>query len=375
MSPNNGHSHANSHKSSPKKRRRPLSAALTTDKALLHIFLASVVIVCISILLIPLTLDDSVDNSINQQLQQPQQLSHSEHHSVASQLQKSVTEAQNMRLKPSEQKPLEQSKPKDNENSGNKKKDYFKTNSSPYHVIMSSGCSTFQDWQSYVFFYHVLQSGQEGHVTRIASGCSSGEEEKSLHDIFADEIESMNPGKHHLHLTPDFSTVLKKVKKPFKYFNKPFGVRHWFEHALGYPDNHALHDDSVVILLDPDQILLRPFTRDFSHSSEVWRLKHEYKHKPIEERPQVKTQVEHGSPFSQQFGYGIQWLTKVDPDYVFQDMLPTPVANMTKKEARDYYFAMGPPYVATAKDMYAIVKTWSDIVPKVHDEYPYLLAE
>ncbi|KAL3902623.1 MAG: hypothetical protein SGILL_010761 [Bacillariaceae sp.] len=264
---------------------------------------------------------------------------------------------------------------KTDDNNNNNKRDYFKTNSSPYHVIFSTGCSTFQVWQSYVFFYHVLQSGQEGHVSRIASGCSSGEEENSLHDIFADEIESMNPGKHHLHLTPDFSTVPKKAKKPFKYFNKPFGVRHWFENVLGYPDNHQLHDDSVVILLDPDQILLRPFTRDFSHSSELWRLKHEYKNKPIEERPHIKTQVEHGSPFSQQFGYGIQWLTKVNPDYVFQDMLPTPVSNMTKQEARDYYFSMGPPYVATAKDMYAIVKTWSDIVPKVHDEYPYLLAE
>jgi hypothetical protein len=200
-------------------------------------------------------------------------------------------------------------------------------------------------------------------------------EERSLHDVFVKEIESMNPGNHHLHLTPDFSNVPKKMPKPFKYFNKPFGVRHWFENVLGYPDNHELHDDSVVILLDPDQILLRPFTRDFSHSSEVWRLKHEYHNRPIEERPHFKTKVEHGSPFSQQFGYGVQWFTKVNPKYVFQDMLPTPVSNMTRKEASDYYFAMGPPYVATAKDMYAIVKTWSDIVPKVHDEYPFLLAE
>ncbi|MCU0649934.1 MAG: hypothetical protein MUF00_18225 [Gemmatimonadaceae bacterium] len=56
----------------------------------------------------------------------------------------------------------------------------------------------------------------------------------------------------------------------FKYFNKPFGVRHWFEKVLGYPDNHELYHNSVVILLDPDRILLRLFTRDFSHSSKLW---------------------------------------------------------------------------------------------------------
>lgn len=29
----------------------------------------------------------------------------------------------------------------------------------------------------------------------------------------------------------------------------------------------------------------------------------------------------------------------------------------------------------TAKDMYQIVTVWTDIVPRVHDEYPHLLAE
>jgi hypothetical protein len=130
----------------------------------------------------------------------------------------------------------------------------------------------------------------------------------------------------------------------------------------------------VVILLDPDRILLRLFTRDFSHSSKLWWLKHEYHNKPVEEWPHFKTKVEHGSPFSQHFGYGVQWFTKVNQEYVFQDMLPNAIFNMTWKEVSDYCFAMGPLYVATAKDTYAIVK-WSDIVTKVHDAYSFLLAE
>jgi peptidyl serine alpha-galactosyltransferase len=182
-----------------------------------------------------------------------------------------------------------------------------------------------------------------------------------------------------LHLTPDYSTIPKKLKNKFKYFNKPYGVRHWMEHALGYPDNHALHDDSIIILLDPDQILLRPFTGDFSNSSEsseAWRLHHEYGPKRISERPKFSRTVQHGSPFAQQYSYGIQWLEKVRPEYVFQGQRwPTPVSNLTRKEARDFYYAMGPPYVMTAKDMWSIVTTWSDIVPRVHDEYPHLLAE
>ena len=128
---------------------------------------------------------------------------------------------------------------------------------------------------------------------------------------------------------------------------------------------------------------MRPFERDFTGSSEIWKLSKDYssskkklKMKEAgQEIPKPKLKVEHGSPFSQQFGYGLQWLRKVTPQYTFRDKLPTPVANMTTEEASDYYFAMGPPYVATAKDMYSIVTTWSDIVPRVHDEYPQLLAE
>ncbi|VEU36562.1 unnamed protein product [Pseudo-nitzschia multistriata] len=219
----------------------------------------------------------------------------------------------------------------------NEKENYFLTHSSPYHTIFSTGCSIYQDWQSYVFFHHVKRSGQEGHVTRIASGCSANDEVK-FQEVFEAEIESMNPGKHHLHFTPDFSRVPKVGKKPYKYFNKPYGVRHWMEHTLGYPHNHKLHDDSIIILMDPDQIMLRPFTNDFTNSSELWKLK-----------KKRKLKVGHGSPFAQAYGYGIQWLKggkkikKIDHEYVFQDgRLPTPVSNMTFEEARQYYSGMGP---------------------------------
>jgi hypothetical protein len=141
------------------------------------------------------------------------------------------------------------------------------------------------------------------------------------------------------------------------------GTRHWFQHGLGYPENHKEHDDTVFILMDPDQIMLRPFTGDFTHEAERWRLKEGFKLK-----------VEHGAPFSQQYGYGLQWLRKTDARQVFKGE-PTPVANMTRNEAADYYFAMGPPYIATGKDMHAIVGKWAEVVPRVYNDYPHLLAE
>eukprot|EP00980_Cylindrotheca_fusiformis_P013403 scaffold3416_cov120-Cylindrotheca_fusiformis.AAC.1 len=120
--------------------------------------------------------------------------------------------------------------------------------------------------------------------------------------------------------------------------------------------------------MDPDQIIKRPFTNEFSNSEEEWWL------------PPTKKQlsVQHGSPFAQLYGFGVAWRFQknIVLDYVFQNSsVITPVKNMTKQEANDYYHGMGPPYIATAKDMYAIVNTWCEIVPRVHDKYPKLLAE
>lgn len=308
----------------------PWKSYFPTDKTLLRVFLVAVIASSVSVFLVYLSIEDVATTS-NETPVEPLP-------NFRNQLQKQMSPTAMVNVERADHEPRISS----NASTATSKSEiaaaeiaklFFHTHNSPYHVVFSSGCSTFQDWQSYVFFYHVMHSGQEGHVSRIASGCA-GQEEQDLRRIFADEIESMAPGRHHLHLTPDFSEVSSnrskaKNQRPFKYYNKPFGMRHWMQHALGYPENHALHDDSIIILLDPDQIMLRPFTNDFSSSSEVWKLKEGYKLK-----------VEHGSPFSQQYGYGVQWLSKVDPKYVF-DGQTTPVANMTRKEAMDYYMAMG----------------------------------
>lgn len=232
-----------------------------------------------------------------------------------------------------------------------------------YHTVFSTGCSLYQDWQSYIFFYSALQSGQEGHITRIASGCE-GKNKSELEFIFQNEIAPMDPERLHLHQTPEYGYIHKR-KIPFKYFNKPYGLRHWFENVLGYPENHAEHDDSIIILMDPDQILLRPFTDDFTNSSEVWRLPEEGRH---------KLKVEHGSPFSQNYGYDIEWLWVANKRKVFRRRR-TPISKMSDEELMDYYKGMGAPYIATAKDMYEIVKKWTKIVPRVRDEWPNILSE
>mmetsp|Transcript_673 Transcript_673/g.938 ORF Transcript_673/g.938 Transcript_673/m.938 type:complete len:491 (-) Transcript_673:55-1527(-) len=233
---------------------------------------------------------------------------------------------------------------------------------SKYHLVFSTGCSPFQDWQSYVFFYHVLKSGQEGSVTRIAS-CGDPDDAKALRKLHDEEIRVMSD-RFYLHITPEYSRSIVPGKN-YKYYNKPFGMLDFMQNVLKYPTEESKkHDDTIILLLDPDQMIVRPFTNDFSNSTEVWR--------PSKSKLPKRTKVEHGSPFAQQYGFGMQWKTKVNATYVANG--PTRVENMDVDEARGHY-VLGPPYIATARDMYKITEKWTEFCPRVHDQYPHLLAE
>jgi peptidyl serine alpha-galactosyltransferase len=275
----------------------------------------------------------------------------------------------------------------ESDSNNEKEEDVIGTTTARYHIVFSTGCSMYQDWQSYVFFYHAMISKQSGIITRIVSGCTE-EQQVQLERIFEDEIRSIveheeddhdsttannNNNLHpkndrfRIHFTPDYSRL--KASEQYVYFNKPYGMKHWFENALGFPNNiQDEQQDTIVILMDPDQLIMRPFeNNDFGNA--------EWKYIPDTVKP--RTRIDHGYPMGQLYGFGLQWKEKIDMKIVLQSLnmsLVTPIDTMAKDEAKAGYI-MGPPYVATAKDMYQIVQTWSDFVVPVHDQYPHLLAE
>lgn len=215
-----------------------------------------------------------------------------------------------------------------------------------YHIIFSTDCSPYQHWQSYLVYFSAMKLRQPGHVTRIASGCED-EEATLMHDWFHDNIQGMST-RFHLHLTPRFSGVKDSTGKlvgDYKFFNKPFGTKHWLEHA----EHMSLsQSDDIVILIDPDMLLLRPLTGDFSDDREVVfgpkRLAHILGRK-----------VEHGLPFAQTYGFGAQWQS-LDLEKIAG--VGTPATQYDQMDGR-LYFPAGPPYIATVRDMYQV--SWNAI--------------
>lgn len=246
-----------------------------------------------------------------------------------------------------------------------------------FHIVFSTGCNAFQDWQSFVFFYQIMKSGQEGQVTRVASGCTE-EGADALERVFAEQIQTLPFGKNrfHLHLTPDYSGT---AGFDYKFFNKPFGLLHWMEHGMGWSGNatskNTIPKDTIVVVLDPDQFLLRPFVADFTNDpAAVW-------HEADAETKEFV--VKEGRPFSQFYGLGAHWLpefTKGMPDIVEAAINATSPEHSSldpnDRDSSHLYqwtrgeivksYAAGPPYIAVASDMYKIVKTWAAVVVPVY---------
>lgn len=133
-----------------------------------------------------------------------------------------------------------------------------------YHVIFSTGCSAQQHWESYVFFYHAFKVQQPGNVTRLVSGCTP-QDEKNLRQFHEEKIITMSD-RFHVFFTPDFGKE-GGIDKHYKYNNKPNSVHMWMKDILGMSKNNQSNEflDDIVILMDPDMILLRPLLHDFSN--------------------------------------------------------------------------------------------------------------
>jgi hypothetical protein len=247
------------------------------------------------------------------------------------------------------------------------------------HVVFSTACSLSHDWQSYLFFFHAMLHKQRGDVTRIVSGCSP-EDEIKMRELHEKQFSVMSPN-FLIHFTPEYGKQLVDEGYGYqktKYWNKPFGLKHWMEHRFGYVWNDdddtkitvPEFDDHIIVLVDPDMLMQKPFVNDFSKMPlEQWNKY--YREKGSDE---LVGKVTQGHPAAQDYSFGDQWLKHVKDnlnEIVGPDSL---VHQVTNEEARLVYSA-GPPYWMTARDTFRISYKWTEFLPGIFRHHPEFMSE
>jgi hypothetical protein len=138
------------------------------------------------------------------------------------------------------------------------------------------------------------------------------------------------------------------------YNNKPRGLQHWLKYS-----NPPVAKDSVVALLDPDMIIIRPIT--ISVRDQTNKLYGKYM-----TESEIVDKVAVGKPVAQMYGLGAPWTLdtheKFNRTYVCGGA-DSPCVQVKMQFAGRHY-AVGPPYIAHREDMVNIADTWSEFVPK-----------
>lgn len=228
------------------------------------------------------------------------------------------------------------------------------------HVIFSTDCQEYQDWQSLLLFHSAYVVGQRGRITRIASGC---EPDKAA--MLTALYKRLYP-RYDVHFTPDFSKDAKTNVR-YKFYNKPRGLKHWLEFA-----NPPVDDNAIVALLDPDMIFLRPLT---THTIDDPNLLYDIRYY-TKNKYEFPRKVQQGNPAAQQYGLGAPW-TNENHRHFNKTLLCDKGSPCLSVESNfgEHHYSVGPPYFVHKKDMIRIANTWTRLVPKVYEKYPYLLAE
>jgi peptidyl serine alpha-galactosyltransferase len=225
-----------------------------------------------------------------------------------------------------------------------------------YFMVFSTSCSPFQDWQAMAFFHFALKVNQPGNVTRLVSGCNDLQAQAQI-EVFEEKIAPLSP-HFSLHITPDYG-----VHDNQKYWNKPNGLLDWMEKVLGFPERSADYRNDIVIIVDPDMMLLRPITNNFDDYNADW----------VSDL-HINSRILRGRPVAQAYGFGAGWLTSLKGNLAHVVGPDSPAHQVTLADAGTFYPA-GPPYLGLAQDMYAIAVHWVKFLPRVHDIFPQFMAE
>jgi len=270
------------------------------------------------------------------------------------------------------------------------------------HIVFSTDCSGYQHWQGIALWYSAQFAGQKGPITRIASGCDLGQQEVIAREWLAID----KSGRFRVHFTPPME--LREGPhggRKYPYSNKPGGLLHWLNNAAP-----PIGENVVVGLLDPDMLLLRPITaalaegltvssrrgkagkgqEELADAMGVGRALFVPQQRSVgagsTAEGQLPKRVAKGQPAGQHFGIGGAWARagtraarrgsawEAFSKAAVCGSAAAPCALATPREA-DTKFSVGPVYLAHVADWRAVAAQWWKMMPRVHDQYPQLLAE
>ncbi|ETV94583.1 hypothetical protein H310_11851 [Aphanomyces invadans] len=212
------------------------------------------------------------------------------------------------------------------------------------HIVFSTSCAQeSRRLHSAALQLSAVRVGHQGPITEIISGCSDADAAvvRSQPTFYPD---------FHVHFTPSYEpTPVEGIYDPgYTPYNKPFGLRHFLQHATG---GAAVKDNRPIALLDGDFLLLQPLQVNLGRNLSKYYIG--------DRTDAITDDVRDGVAIAQDWRayLGSGWFAQDERKMREKSVLcqNQPCMNVTAAEALRYYTPTGPPYILTKHDAVAFV--------------------
>lgn len=236
------------------------------------------------------------------------------------------------------------------------------------HFAWVSDCSEYQEWQSWILLWSILQHmGSDAVVTWLISGCSEAQRSHRWK-----RHQKLFPTHHALRLFFTAAHVRDEaLNDTYPPYNRPHAILHWVRTA-------ALDPRAWVVLLDPDMLMLTPLKLP-SYSAGAHRVGPQISGGSAEEiiyRGRAPLVDALGLPaMGQRYKYlGARWekaALRLDDicEAGYEGCL-----RLGGDELAEFYSA-GPPWIVRFGDLKRAAPLWQAYVPRVRRQYRHLIAE
>eukprot|EP00475_Leptophrys_vorax_P027870 TRINITY_DN3984_c0_g1_i1.p1 TRINITY_DN3984_c0_g1~~TRINITY_DN3984_c0_g1_i1.p1 ORF type:complete len:510 (+),score=94.08 TRINITY_DN3984_c0_g1_i1:492-2021(+) len=190
-----------------------------------------------------------------------------------------------------------------------------------YHLIFSTECSLFNEWQAFLFLHSHEKSGflPKARITRIISCNKSNWKQEAIDYKW---LQGLFPNYREL-WTPNYNPFFRTGDN-YAPRNRPHSLLHLFNHM----GNEFVNDHEIVILMDPDQLFVSK-NNDFG--------------------------VSEGNPVAAEYASGTDFLNWAK-DYCAGACNNVPNAEQLQ---------IGAPYVVHARDLKKIAPLWVEVMEQL----------
>jgi hypothetical protein len=198
----------------------------------------------------------------------------------------------------------------------------FQSGGPHYEIVFVTDCSQIRDdLFSYILFHSAITDQQPGIVTRVASGCNESQR-KDMQVFHSKHVQGKMLNRFKLHFSPGPPSGERSGLMSFS-------LQHWMRNTAQLIDE----DDTIVMLLKPDMLLLH-------------RLSHIFASAICEEQP-----------------------CRVKPGLVFGQQLQDNTDDKRQDNALFEKLLVGLPAMAYFSDMRRVVDNWVELAPTSHQPH------